>query len=428
MTRRPMGRSTAQGRCYRRSVDPEIRPIRDDEVPAFIDAVSTGFLMRPDIDRVAETARRRWDLERTIGAFDDGRICATFRSWPTEVTVPGGARLPASAIAAVTVRPTHRRRGILRRLMAAEHAAMPGRGEAVGLLYASEYPIYGRFGYGPACRTATWTVTTQGVAVAGDPHGRVELVAPDQALGRTLRDVFDAWRVGQTGEIRRREVAWDEAIGLVENGWDPAWRGFVALHRDGSGAVDGYARYRAEWKWDARRPASEIQLDELHALTDAAYAGLWRFLLEVDLVARVTASQRRPSEPLPWLLSDARAAAVSEIGDGLWLRLIDLPRALQARTYATAIDLVLETLDDEAPNGRHRLRLRGGVDRAECQPTDRPVDLTVDVGALGAAYLGGVRLRDAARRTGLVEHRPGAAAELEAALRMPDEPWCSTFF
>ena len=127
----------------------EVRPVRDDELPAFIETMSTGFMERPDVDKVAAEVRPIWDLERTWAAFDDGRICGTFRSWATDVTVPGGKQLPAAAMPGVTVLPTHRRRGILRRMVAAEHGAARARGEAVGLLYASEYPIYGRFGYGP---------------------------------------------------------------------------------------------------------------------------------------------------------------------------------------------------------------------------------------------------------------------------------------
>ena len=63
-----------------------------------------------------------------------------------------------------------------------------------------------------------------------------------------------------------------------------------------------------------------------------------------------------------------------------------------------------------------------------CRPTDRSPDLTLDVAALGAAYLGGTRLRDAVLAHGVDEHRNGALAAVETLLRMPDEPWCSTFF
>ena len=120
---------------------------------------------------MAEEVKTLWDLERTWAAYDGERIRGTFRSWATELTVPGGARLPAAAVSAVTVMPSHRRQGILRRMVAAEHGAARERGEAFGLLYAAEYPIYRRFGYGPGCREGTWTLDTRATFVAASAGG-----------------------------------------------------------------------------------------------------------------------------------------------------------------------------------------------------------------------------------------------------------------
>ena len=64
-------------------------------------------------------------------------------------------------------------------------------------------------------------------------------------------------------------------------------------------------------------------------------------------------------------------------------------------------------------------------------PAARPVaspDLTLDVSAVGAAYLGGTRLRDAVVAMGADEHRAGALLEAERLFRTLDEPWCTTFF
>ncbi len=174
---------------------PEIRPIREDELPDFVETSTIAFLERRDTAKVAEELKPLWDLERTWAAFDGERMCGTFRSWATELTVPGGGRLPAAAISAVTVLPTHRRQGIMRGMVAAEHAAARERGEAFSLLYAAEYPIYGRFGYGPGCREATWTLDTRARFLAAAAGG-VEIVKPDD----TARDAI---RVG----VRRMATA-----------------------------------------------------------------------------------------------------------------------------------------------------------------------------------------------------------------------------
>ncbi len=410
------------------TVSPEIRRIHEGDLPALIEAMSTGFLERPDVGKVADELKPLWDLDRTWAAFDGGRICGTYRSWATELTVPGCARLTASAVSGVTVLPTHRRRGILRSMVAAEHAAARERGEAIGLLYAAEYPIYGRFGYGPGCREATWTLDTRATFVTGSARG-VEIVKPDDAARDAIRSVFDSWRLRQPGEIQRPDYRWDFELTLRPGAWGDDWKGFLALHRDASGAVDGYVRYsRPEDKWEDGQPRNVVKVDELHALTDEAYLALWRFLAEIDWVATVRAERRSPSERLPWMLANARAARLSEVGDGLWVRLFDVARALEARTYDTDASLVLEIVDGEASGGRTKVHLDAGPHGATCRGTDRSPDLTLDVSALGAAYLGGTRLRDAVLATGAEEHRRGALAEADALLRTADEPWCSTFF
>jgi predicted acetyltransferase len=406
----------------------EIRPVESDELPAYIDSLSTTFLDRPDVDKVAAEVRDVWSLERTIAAFDGRQVVGTFRSFDTELTVPGAVQLPASAVSAVTVLPTHRRRGLLRQFVAREHARARERGEAIAILYAAEYPIYGRFGYGPATSTATWTLTTAATRFTG-PGGGVELVRAADAPA-TLQTVFDADRVRRPGEVRRREYRWQFDLGLRVPSWGDRWKGNVALHRDAAGEVDGYARYSPKEVWEERQPRGTIALNELIALTDEAYGALWRFLGELDLVATVKAEGRRRDERLPWLLSNARAAVETDVGDGLWVRLLDVPRALEARAYERPGSIVLEVVDHEAPGGRLRLALEVSEPgtRASVRPTDQPPDVTLDVAALGAAYLGGTRLSHAVVPHGFTEHRPGALARAEALFRTAEEPWSATFF
>jgi predicted acetyltransferase len=406
----------------------DIRNAAPGEYQAAIDVISTGFLERPDLRAVAESVAETWESARTWVAFDGDRACGTFRSWPTRLTVPGGAELPAAAVSAVTVLPSHRRRGILTGMAAKEHAALVERGECIGLLYASEYPIYGRFGYAPGTRTTDWVITTRATGLRGTPAGIVELATPGEATRDILKGVFEAWRTRQAGEISRRDVAWDSRLGLRDEPWGERWKGWVLLHRDASGVVDGYARYKAIPKWDSNGSQAAVEVQELHALTPEAYAGMIRFLLELDLVASVKLEGRRESEPVRWLLTNARAAQQTYSGDALWVRLFDVPRALEARTYERSGSLVLEVVDDEAWGGTRRLLLDATPGGATCRPTDRSPDLTLPVAALGGAYLGGTRLRDIVLATGADEQRPGALAEADALLRTADEPWCSTFF
>jgi predicted acetyltransferase len=407
----------------------EIRnPASPEDYVAAIEVMTTGFLERPDVTKVAGQVRQHWLPERSWIAWDGSRACGNFRSWATKLTVPGGATLPAAAVSAVGVLPTHRRRGILTRMADTAHRAIVDAGEPLSILLASEYPIYGRYGYGPATHSASFAVQSKETSLPGEPVGSLELAPLTAETRDTARAVFEAARTRVAGEIWRRHVTWNQDFGLEPDAFeDRPWRGFVALHRSPDGEVDGYVRYKADPKWDAG-PTGELDVQDLHALDDDAYTDLWRFLLSIDLATKVIASNRPVREPLPWLLTNPRAIGVSRLGDRLWLRIWDVARALEARAYEHEAALTLEIVDDAAWGGTQRWRLEADPDGATCRRTDAAPDLTIPVRALGAAYLGGSRLRDVVRATGVDEHRAGALAAADALFRTVEDPWLSTFF
>jgi predicted acetyltransferase len=408
----------------------DIRGVGEDDLVEYLETGATGFLERVDTRALADEVRPFWDLSRHQAAFDGGTICGTFRSWGSELTVPGGVQVPASCIAGVAVLPTHRRRGILRRFISGEHGAARERGEALSLLYASEYPIYGRMGYGMGTRQATFTLATRATAFHPLPAsaGTIEMGVPTAVERDAARDVYDRWRRQRAGELRRRDWIWDLDFGLRSSTWGNDWRGFSALHRDPDGQPDGYARFSVDGRWQDRQPSNVLKIDELHAVNDAVSADLWRFLASLDWVTSIVAERRIPTDPLPWMLTNGRAAVLSDVGDALWVHLVDIPRALEARTYAGEGALVLEVVDGVE---RVRVALEVGPDGSRCRATGSQPDVTLQAAVLGAAYLGGIRLRDVALGAGAAaaeEHRAGALGTLEGWLRTIDEPWCSTFF
>src|SRR6187397_2658756 len=172
-----------------------------DELRDAVDVVSTAFLDRPDLDRLAAATRTTWDPARTWTALDGARTVGVWRSWPTELTVPGGARLPAAAVGPVTVLPTHRRRGAFTGMTAKAHGGLRELGEVASLLYASEWRIYGRVGYGSATRQVDWTILTEPAGgVHGQAAGSIELIAPGSARP-VIEPIFETWRQRQAGEI-----------------------------------------------------------------------------------------------------------------------------------------------------------------------------------------------------------------------------------
>jgi predicted acetyltransferase len=414
------------------SSTPEIRPVRDDELAAWFGAFATAFYIWHNAEprAMAEARRPMLDLDRAIGAFEGETIVGTFRTFASELTLPGGRLVPVNAVSGVSVRPTHRRRGILSSMNADDVRRTTERGDAASILISAEWPIYGRFGYGPATWAARWTVRTRAARFLVEPTGSVEMVDLETARA-LLPEIYDRHRRSQPGEIRRDDVRWEFDLGLREFPGRPRWFGEVAIHRAVDGTPDGYARYHGQEQWEEGIPDNLLILDELLASNPEADLALWAFLSNVDLTATIQADTRRPREPWVWQLADARAARQSHLGEMLWVRVIDVPRILANRAYDRTADMVLEVVDEVAGQpgpAAGRYRLEASADGAECRTTDAPPDITLGVAQLSAAVLGGTRLVDAARARPPVEHRAGTLAALDALLRTPDEPWCATWF
>ncbi|MEC4576079.1 GNAT family N-acetyltransferase [Streptomyces virginiae] len=411
----------------------DVRPIAESELHDWLRAVNTGFLTATRVTDADVAQRAKYnDLARTQGAFDTdtGRCVAAFRSFAQELTVPGGAAVRSSAISNVGVLPTHRRQGLLTRMMRAEFAAAAARGEVLATLIAAEYPIYGRYGFGPAASLVEWEIDVPRTGLdrrlaAPVDGGRIDLVdaADYRRLGPGLHDVL---RAATPGAVGRNERWWDLATGLEEISYRPYKEKFHAVYRTAEGEVAGVAVYTADDHWtDAKVPQNTVQVRDLLALTPQAERALWQFLCSIDWVQKVRTGYRAPDDLLPELLPDPRSARVVTSADFLWVRVLDVVRALGARTYEVPGVLVLEVTDEVGPAaGRYRLDAAEGV----CERTEDAADLRLDVSALGSLYLGdasAVRLAALGRVT---EERPGAAALADAVFRTARRPWCPDVF
>lgn len=416
----------------------QIRSITQDELNAWGLALDVGFLRVPDYgkeirDQWAEHLGRVVDLARTQGAFDGGTMVGTFRSWGGEITVPGGAAVPMSAITNVTVTATHRRRGLLTRMMRADLDASVARGEPLAILIAAEYGIYGRFGFGPATDYANFRVDltraqlTDAERAFKEPGGRVEIVPPETVveLGPAIHDGF---RARTPGAISRQETWWPFYTGIRER---PGGRHreprFFALYRDPSGAPAGYLAYRIDEIWEDFLPKAVLHADQLIAVSRAAEAALWDFATQVDYVTRISAGERAGDDPLPLRFTDPRAVTWDSARDFVWVRLLDVPTALAARTYPVAGRIVLD-VEDELGYAAGRYAVEGGPEGAVCVRTGEPADLRLDVGTLGSLYLGGgspVRLAEVGA---LTEETAGAVARAELMFRTARAPWCPDWF
>ncbi len=366
------------------------------------------------------------EFDRTLAFFEGAEIVATAGIFSYEMTVPGGT-LRCGGVTRVSVLTTHRRRGLLTAMMRRQLDDMHERGEPLAALYASEAPIYGRFGYGLGTYQTAIEIDRSHAAFAREVagSGRLSQVDVPTAIPAFTR-VWEQARRNQPGMLGQ-DQRWirNELTDLETHreGASPHYR--VLYQADGN--PSGFAIYRIKMEWDPSGPNGTLRLGRLIAATDDAYAALWRHLLDVDLMARVTAEMRPVDEPLRFLLGDSRQPK-TRVEDGIWLRLVDIGRALAGRRYATEGRLVLRIRDPFCPWNDGHFELNGGPSSAECKPCAGNPDLELTAADLASVYLGGNRfhtLREAGR---IQEIRRGSVALADAMFATDRAPWCPSFF
>ena len=377
-------------------------------------------------DEELAIARGITEFDRSLAFFDGPEMVATAGIFSYQMTVPGGV-LPCGGVTRVSVLTTHRRRGLLTAMMRRQLDDMHERDEPLAALYASEAPIYGRFGYGLGTYQAAVEIERRHAAFAKkvSGSGRLSMVDVPTAV-RAFTRVWEQARANQPGMLTFDE-RWMRAqladLELQREGASPHYR---VLYQTGENP-SGFAIYRIKMDWDASGPNGTLRLEMLVAATAEAYAALWRHLLDVDLMARVTAEMRPVDEALRFLLADSRQPK-TRIEDGVWLRLVDVPAALAGRRYAVDGRLALRVRDAFCPwnDGHHELI--GGPSGAECKRAGATPDLALDAADLAAVYLGGNRFRTLFEAGRIEELRPGAIARADAMFATDRAPWCPSHF
>jgi predicted acetyltransferase len=415
--------------------------VKDDpaypESVAWMRAVGFGF---HDARRSDERVDRGLEMQRAdgrvlTGAYQTGTVAdhalgadvpvATFGTMTKTLNVGFGRFVDARLVTAVTVRTSHRRRGLLRRMMAEELGLAQQEGLAMAALTASEASIYGRFGFGVATSEQSIKVDTSARFVVNHtPVGSVEVADP-KVLLELAPVIFDRLHRQTPGSIGRHEFYRQFASGSIsrEDGEDPKIK--VALHYGPDGDVDGYVSYKFGG-WSSTPYTMEVV--DLVAATRAAYLELWQYLGAIDLVERVTWDEAPVDDPLPWALRDPRCVDASDARDMLWLRVLDVQKALGARRFSADGSLVLAVTDSLGfAAGTFALQVAGGEATVTPAPEAAP-ELTLDVADLGSIYLGAVcpvTLKAAGR---IAEHVPGAALTARLMFAVERAPHCLTHF
>jgi predicted acetyltransferase len=403
-------------------MDVEIRTIAEDEFETWMRAIESAFGGHVSPEDV-QNERKVIDPARCLAAIDGVNIVGCASSVVFEMTVPGGT-IPTVGITGVGVVPTHRRRGVNTALMRRQLDDIRDEGFAIAALFASEGGIYGRFGYGLATFDAFVDIeTSRSAFVPGsEGDGRVRLVERDAAKDRYL-SIFDESRLTRPGAMRMEPNWFDYEF--AEKHFGEERKFFFAFHETGKD-VDGVAVYTIKHNWSGV-PQNEVELYALDALNSSAYAQMWRFVLDLDLVSKLTAWSRPADEPLLHLLREPRRLNM-RLKDGMWVRLLDIPRALTARRYPHDGRIVFDVRDAFCPWNEGRYALDARAKGATCEQTDDEAELLLTTNELAAAYLGGSTFSQLHRAGRVSEERAGAIGTADAMFAWDPPPWAMLHF
>ena len=404
--------------------EPEIRILEtEDELRQASALFRTAMVGLPSWPEVPDgTVSRYLEAGRTWGAFLDGMLVGTVDATSGQLTLPGGAQVPHAAVTHIGVLPTHTRRGVISGLVHRQLRDARDRGEVIATLRASEATIYGRFGYGVASTSVSVDVDVRRAAFRPDVPvaGPVRLLTYPDAWN-VLAQIHSRHLPPRPGTIDRSEYWWNSRRWRADSLTDPM---YVAVHGE-PGQEDGFVRYHPvdthEWFTSRNRT---VVVDDFFAPSPEAYAGLIRFLLRLDLVDTLRFTALPEDDPLPLVLTDARAVQVRSVSDETWLRILDLDRALAARTYRGSGSVTVEVSDSVLTDnaGVFDISADGAV------RTTGPADLSVDVADLGALLLGGTTWHRmvAAGRVGV--RVPEAPDTADLLFSWPCAPFAGTSF
>lgn len=403
----------------------EVRTIQKDEVKQFVSTVEAAFgqeIRASDIPAF----ERKVDTNRLHAAFEDEEIIGTAGVYPFNLTIPG-AELDVAGVTMVGVLPSHRRRGVLRQMMRTQLDDVHERGEPIAILWASEDLIYQRFGYGPAADQTRFDADRDRVAFLHDPGpvGRVKLLSEEERL-KVIPSIYDRVRRVTPGMYERSTTWWEtHSLYQSERSRDRNGPRFCAIVEI-DGVPEAYVTYhiKADWDDDAT-PKSRVDVDEAIATSPEATREIWRFVFGIDLVQRVHAWYLPADHPLFLMVQEPRRLRMSH-NEILWLRVVDVIRALEARSYATDDSIIFEVEDDFCPWNTGRYRLEGGDGRVV--KTDEAPELRMKIAALAAPYLGGFTFSRMAHAGKVEELVDGALVRADRLFATDRAPWCPENF
>jgi predicted acetyltransferase len=398
----------------------EVRVCAPDEVGRALEPIWHYFGGRAEPEDV-ERLSTILPAERVHAAFEDGAVVGGAGAYLFETTVPGGAQVPTAGVMAVGVLPTHRRRGVLTQLMRRQLTDAHARGEPLATLYASEGAIYPRFGYGLASLSGDIELPKEHAVLWDDePLGQARLVDTEEEVLELLPGIYDRVQAETVGMFTRTQDWWRVRRLARRSGRPGGEQMRVVIELDGT--LEAYALYRLNFAAEHMISGTTLEISEALGTSPRALAAIWRYLLGIDWVAKISAYWLPLDHPLLLWLREPRRMRYS-VAEAVWVRLVDVGAALAAREIGEGA-VVLDVRDEFCPWNQARWRVAAeSVDR-----TTAEADLRLDVNELGSVYLGGFTFDQLHRAERLDELKEGAVARADELFRTERQPWCPELF
>ena len=391
-------------------MDIQVRTIAEDEFEEWSHTEARGFSFHATEDYL-QRSRSLAELDRSFGAFEGVQIVGAATTRTSALTVPGGTA-PLGYVDDVSVLPTHTRRGILTQIMRAQLDQMHERGEPFAALSASESTIYERFGFGIASWSERWSIDRHDTEMRFSPDTGGRLSFIDAGTARSEWPKLHK-RIGRTrvGMVHYSSAYWRVALWDSEEQRRGAGEFFHVAHvRDRQ--IDGLCSYRILGR--------EVLVVFLLGVDAEVEAELWRYCFAIDLMSKVSAFVRPVDDSLHWRLVNSRGLNKTR-NDHMWLRLIDVQAALEARQYDSEGVITLDVSDGFCPWNNGVFTLEAGPDGSACVSSDRKPDLHLSVSDLAAVYLGGTSFSTLAE-AGRVNSRNETALNLAGRMFRTDRP------
>lgn len=396
-----------------------VRPIDPEEMDEFVRVVALCLNMSP------EPIRASMQPEFTLCAFEDDKLATAYAAWPFTMRI-NGAPVPIAGVTTVGTLPVFRLRGNLRRIMQTDFQRLYEReGPPLAVLYASQAAIYQRYGYGIVSTHISYRVEPRYLTFAHGVPIRGSLRESGRDEAALLNDVFRRYRDPRNGVIHRSRPLW--AANQFADPPEHHELSVVVYEEDGQAL--GYVIYTTgPGSYPPPGVGGVLNVREVVWLTPAAYIALWRHIAGFELMREVIWRSAPSDDPLPHLLLEPRMLQATA-RDGILARIVDLPRTLASRTYATEAVLTFEVQDELCPWNAGRWRMETGADGAArvARTTENP-QVTMPVSTLAMLLFGQISAGEAARMGRLDAHDEPALDAWDAVFRTRYRPFCPDQF